>query len=239
MINLPNINCDLGEGHSLDHEFMKYITACNIACGGHYGDENSIRETVELAQKNGVFIGAHPSYPDKDNFGRKTIDILNQDLQDSIKEQIISVKEICDELEVDLHHVKLHGALYNDVWGNEELSLIIIEALKSLDFGFSIYAPENSTFAKLCNSDFEVIHEAFIDRKYDNSGRLTPRTLEGSVLTSNEECWAQFHSLWKDGICKSISGDIVEIKADTFCIHSDSSGALKNLKYISNKLRNV
>ena len=239
MISFPNINCDLGEGHPLDAEFMALISSCNIACGGHFGDKETIRKAVQLAKENKVFVGAHPSYPDKENFGRKTLDLDPQKLQKSINEQILLIQSVCNEEEVKINHVKLHGALYNDVWENHELSETILEALLDLDMDFKIYAPFNSVFRALAFKHFEIVHEGFIDRKYTNEGRLASRKVVGAVLTSNQDCWEQFKALTTHGNCNSISGIEINIKADTFCIHSDSEGALENLKFIHKCLQDA
>ena len=232
MIANPNINCDLGEGNPRDEDFMKLISSCNIACGGHFGNEKTIRTTIQLAKKYKVRIGAHPSYPDQENFGRVSLNIEKVDLVRSIKEQVKLLQNICEEENAILNHVKLHGALYNDVWENPNLSSTVIEALKELKTDFRVYAPYNSVFANLASKHFEIVHEGFIDRKYTDQGRLASRKEEGAVLTSNQECWKQFHALVTDGNCISIAGNEINIKADTYCIHSDSEGALKNLKFI-------
>ena len=129
-----DLNADLGEhpNTDLDEQIMPFISSCNVACGGHIGDESSVRETVLLAKKFGVAVGAHPSYPDRENFGRKIIQIQPQQLADSIIEQISLVKRICLEEGVKLHHIKPHGALYNHAASDAFISKLILSTIKEV-----------------------------------------------------------------------------------------------------------
>ena len=125
-----DINCDLGEGIGNDAEIMPYINSCNIACGGHFGDLQTIKETILLAQKYAVKVGAHPSFPDKENFGRKLMTLSDNDLMDSISQQIKLFHQACNETGARMHHVKLHGALYNLAAKDSHIAELVIQAFK-------------------------------------------------------------------------------------------------------------
>ena len=127
-----DINCDLGEGAGNDAQLMPLISSCNIACGGHYGDTDSIREAVRLALKYNVRIGAHPSYPDTENFGRKVMNCSPEELKQSIQEQLRLIQTVCEEEGAIISHVKLHGALYNKTSEDEELAKTVLEAIEPL-----------------------------------------------------------------------------------------------------------
>jgi len=128
-IKTIDLNCDLGEGYD-DEKIMPFISSCNIACGGHAGDKDSVYKTVLLAKKNNLAIGAHPSYPDKLNFGRVSMDLTTDVLVEAVRQQIQLVIESCAALKAELHHIKPHGALYNDMAQNEDLAKVVLAAVK-------------------------------------------------------------------------------------------------------------
>ena len=187
-----DINCDLGEGYGNDAAIMPYIQSCNIACGGHAGDEQSMRKTIRLAMQHDVKIGVHPSYPDRKNFGRKVMDISADDLSVSLLNQIELFRKIAEEENALIHHIKLHGALYNVVYEDHKISETIIQSLKQLSFPFKLYTPENAVLGQLASDDIEIIHEVFIDRRYQDNLQLKPRSEKGAILSGNEEAWEQY-----------------------------------------------
>ena len=234
-----NINCDLGEGGQNDAALMPYIQSCNIACGGHYGDENSIRAAILLAKKYGVRIGAHPSYPDKENFGRKIIQISNQDLKASLIDQITLFQEICNTENIPMHHLKLHGALYNQAAKNEALAQLILGVIDELEMDAFLYVPAFSVLEKMAKNKVQTKVEAFIDRTYQDDYTLTPRTQERALITQPEEAWNQLREMHFSNTLKTVSGKTLSMKADTYCIHGDSPEALTTLRYIQNELANA
>src|SRR5699024_123712 len=139
-----DLNCDLGEGGGFDHILMKYISTCNIACGGHYGDQESIKKTVDLAVGNQVKIGAHPSYPDRKNFGRTSIKISMEKLKWELQKQILAVKDEVERQGQKLYHIKPHGALYNDIVKDENKAQIVIDAVKEIDDALVLFTPPQS-----------------------------------------------------------------------------------------------
>ena len=144
-----DINCDVGEGFDNEEQLFRYISSCNIACGAHAGSLEVIDKTIELAVKNKVKIGAHPSYPDKENFGRKVMPISDEELRLSISNQIDLMQERVGKQQQQLHHIKPHGALYNELAKNEKLATLFVSILKKYDSNYFLYVPYNSVIAKL------------------------------------------------------------------------------------------
>lgn len=233
-----NINCDLGEGMADDHLLMPMLFSCNIACGGHYGDENSIRKTIKLAQKYGVRCGAHPSYPDRENFGRKTMKLSNNELTKSLRDQVQIFQKVAFEENCDFHHIKLHGALYNQASHDLKIGEVVLNAFVELPKSIILYVPFGSSFSRLAEKKFVVCEEAFIDRTYQNDLSLTPRTDENALINDPELAWQQLKLLLDFKKVTTNSGIKVDLNASTFCIHGDSENSLEILTYISNQLKN-
>lgn len=232
-----NINADLGEGAGNDTQLMPYIHSCNIACGGHAGDEKSIRETIRLALNNGVKIGAHPGYPDKENFGRVSLDIDPLTLQKSILHQLETFFKICEEENAKVHHIKLHGALYNDTAKNKVLAALILDVFKSFQFQGKLYVPHHSAIHFLVEKEFDLCFEAFIDRTYEEDGTLRSRSKSGASHQTPEEVWKQLKQMIQDKTVTTYSGKVINIQADTYCIHGDHPNAVNILQYLSEKLK--
>lgn len=230
-----HINCDLGEGGQHDAELMPLISACNIACGGHAGTLESMRETVSLAMANNVEIGAHPSYPDKENFGRVSLELDTEDLKRSIKAQILSLKQITEAEGGTLHHIKPHGALYNDAARDEEIAKIIIESVEEFDYKLPIYAMENSAVSRLAKGRINVIFEAFGDRNYQQNYELVPRHKSGAVITKKEEVFEHIFEMCFHRNIILKNDKKIPCNAGTFCIHSDTPNAGEILIYLHQK----
>ena len=212
-----------------DSEVMPYIQSCNIACGGHTGDVESIRNTIRLAKRHQVKVGAHPSYPDRSNFGRVSIEISNEDLILSLKEQINLFKKICEEEGVAMHHIKLHGALYNDVSFDSKLSQVLIDILKNYK-ETKLYVPSGSILAELAAKELDVSLEGFIDRAYTPDLKLRPRSQEGALITDTEEALTHFKDLMSDQIV--VNGQRIKVNFDILCIHGDNPQVVDILKAI-------
>lgn len=227
-----DINCDLGEGIGNDAELMPYLGSCNIACGGHFGDYQSMTETVILAKKHKVNVGAHPSFPDKENFGREIMDISESDLHQSLCRQISGFKKVCDENGVELHHIKLHGALYNLAAKDAEIAALALNAFASIVPEIRIYVPYKSVIATLADDYFPVVYEAFADRSYNSDLSLLNRTHVSAVITDKEQALQQVQSIMKTNKVKTIDGHWATIYADTFCVHGDQPQALEILKQL-------
>lgn len=219
-----DLSADLGEGSPGEEEIWPLITSANVACGGHVGDESSMREAASLAAKHGVKLGAHPSYPDRPNFGRVSLQMSADDLRASLVAQISALRAFAP-----VHHVKPHGALYNDAHRNRDLAGVIVEAICSIDANIALVAPDHSEMAAAARAaGTTVIREAFADRRYEPDGSLTPRRIAGSTLTIDEAA-QQAELLAKEGVVIARDGSRVALRFDTLCIHADMEGASRRL----------
>ena len=232
-----DINCDVGEGINNEEFLLPYIQTCNIACGGHAGDAESMQKIVMLGLEYHVKIGAHPSYPDKDNFGRLTLKIGDEQLIQSVQYQINMLNSIVTNLGGELHHIKPHGALYNDIAKNKKLALIFLTAIEKYKENTKLFVPYNSVIEKQAiKRGFRVIYEAFADRNYRDDLRLVNRKNSNALLTDVVEILNHVLEIQHKGIVTSINGTKVRIKANTFCVHSDTENAIEIVKYLSENL---
>ena len=229
-----NINCDLGEGLNNEHIIMPLIDSCNIACGGHAGDNGSMIECIEISIKNNVKIGAHPSYPDKINFGRKKIDISPSELSYSIISQIESLETIADSYGLELNHIKAHGALYNQMIIDTELSNFYLDTIKDFKNKCSLYIPYKSEIEKIAlKKGFSIIYEAFGDRNYNDDLSLVSRNNENALITDPESVVNHIKTIKETETVKTINGNFKKIKFNTICIHSDTNNSIEILKKIN------
>ncbi|PHS52418.1 MAG: lactam utilization protein LamB [Lutibacter sp.] len=232
-----DINCDVGEGINNEEFLLPYIQTCNIACGGHAGDAESMQKIVMLGLEYHVKIGAHPSYPDKDNFGRLTLKIGDEQLIQSVQYQINMLNSIVTNLGGELHHIKPHGALYNDIAKNKKLALIFLTAIEKYKENTKLFVPYNSVIEKQAiKMGFSVIYEAFADRNYHDDLSLVNRKNSNALLTDVVEILNHVNEIRHKGIVTSINGTKVRIKANTFCVHSDTENAIEIVKYLSENL---
>ncbi|MEN3322273.1 5-oxoprolinase subunit PxpA [Mariniflexile soesokkakense] len=226
-----DINVDVGEGIGNESLFMPYVSSCNIACGGHAGNAKTMRKVVKLAKQHRVKIGAHPSFPDIENFGRKPMDMPCVALYTSIKEQINDLIAILDEEKALLHHVKPHGALYNMAITDTKIAATIIEVMKSMALPVKLYVPYKSVIETLAlQNNIPVIYEVFADRNYNDDLTLVSRTEKNALIDNYETMFEHvFHMIEKRKV-KTITGAEVVIKAETFCVHGDTLHAEELLK---------
>ncbi len=232
-----DINCDVGEGVGNEADLLPLISSCNIACGGHAGDDGSMTQVVKLAKKYGVRIGAHPSYPDKENFGRISMDIRPEELTKSIRTQIHALKIILNMEQVSLHHIKPHGALYNDLAKNKELADLFLEAIASDKESVVLYAPPGSVIAKKAiKHDFKVKLEAFADRSYNQDLSLVSRKLPNAVLYDPKIVLRHLVKMVHENKVVTVDGKESLIEAQTYCLHGDTPNALQILTYLSKEL---
>lgn len=227
-----DINADLGEGAGQDEIIMPLISSCNIACGGHIGDEQSMHETIQLAAKNNVKIGAHPSYPDTENFGRVHFDISDIDLEESLKIQLSAFFHIAKLSNQKVHHIKAHGALYNTIAKDEKTAKIYLKAISRLGIRPKLYVPYNSVIHQLAKSKYDCLIEAFIDRAYNSDLSLVTRSQKNALHKTPEAAWNQLYQMAVHGEVETAEETKVKIHADTYCIHGDHPNAKQILEYI-------
>ena len=223
-----DFNSDLGEGAGTDMALMPLITSANIACGGHAGNENTMRTTVELAMRNKVSIGAHPGYPDRERFGRVPLDIPANELIESIRRQIDSLVGIASRMGARVTHVKAHGALYNQGERDAAIARSIIFGVQAATGGHDlvIVAPPGSAMLKEASGmGMRVAREGFVDRKYEGDGTLQSRSVAGSVITSPADAVRQALSFAKDEGVTTVDGTFLKLTVDTLCVHGDTPGA--------------
>ena len=227
-----DINCDLGEGIGNDAELMPYLDSCNIACGGHFGNKDTMKDAIILAKKYNVKVGAHPSFPDQQNFGRKVMNLSATELQTSLYHQIEDFIKVCEELNVEIHHIKLHGALYHLAANDPEIAAIVLNVFAAVKTDIKIYIPYQSVIAMLADDYLPIVYEAFIDRRYHSDLSLVSRSSDNALITDIDEAWQQMSSIINHGQLKSVEGDLVNIKADTFCLHGDEKNAVALAQHI-------
>lgn len=231
-----DINADLGEGAGQDELIMPFISSCNIACGGHIGDEHSMKATIQLAALYNVNIGAHPSFPDRENFGRIQMNISDIDLEKSLKNQLIQFYQIVKKNHQEVHHIKAHGALYNTIAKDEKTARIYLNTISKLGIQAKLYVPFNSVIHKLASSKYECLTEGFIDRAYNNDLSLVSRDHKEALHKTPEKAWKQLYDMAVHKKVNTICDFQAEIYADTFCIHGDHPNAKGILEYIHDQL---
>lgn len=217
----PHINMDAGEGITGEYELYPFVNALNVACGGHYGDERTIFETLNHAILYEIELGAHPSYPDKENFGRVSLELSPEELTASIADQIDRFARVAESLGVTWTHIKPHGALYNDLSKNGSLAEVFLHAIKPYNEK-TLYLQESSVIAhKAAEQGFKVAHEYFIDRNYLAIDRLVPRNERDAVISDPRQALEHLHFMAQKKSLTLLGGAEISINPHTFCIHSD------------------
>ncbi len=225
-----DINCDMGERDDLASEvqksLMEFITSANVACGAHAGDEALMRLTLRQAIAHGVAIGAHPGYPDRDNFGRLPLNMPLAELEASIEEQIRTLVRLAGEEGAAVRYVKPHGALYNQAANDMELARAVGRAVSRVSRDLAILGLAGSpALAVWSEAGFQVVPEAFADRRYEPDGSLRSRRFVDALLGSPEEAAEQALRIAAQHEVVAWDGSVVDIEARTLCIHGDSPGA--------------
>ncbi|MDF2543310.1 MAG: putative lactam utilization protein B-like protein [Herbinix sp.] len=238
-----DINCDLGEGFGAyrlgaDEQIIPYLSSANIACGYHASDPLVMMETVRLAKKHGVHIGAHPGFPDLMGFGRRSMLVSATEAKAYVLYQIGALYAFCKSQAVPLSHVKPHGALYNMAVKDAHLAQAICEAIREMDENLVLFAPVGSEMQKAAEKiGLKVYREVFADRAYEEDGSLTPRSMEGALITDSEVAIKRVIRMVKEGKVLARTGKDITIQADTVCIHGDGSHALTFAKQIYEALQ--
>ena len=221
-----DLNADLGEGASTDAALLDIITSANIACGGHAGDEATMRQAVRLALARGVGLGAHPSYPDRECFGRRALDLPPEVLVVSLAGQIDRLSRIAREEGGALRHVKAHGALYNVAVEDAGVARAIGEAAQAVDPALLVVVLAGSRMAAVFREmGLRTVEEAFIDRGYTASGRLVARDRPGALVTDPAAAAARAVRMVQEGVVTSVEGSAIRVRAETLCVHADTPGS--------------
>ena len=232
-----DINCDLGEGLHNEHMIMPLISSCNISCGAHAGSIEIIDKVIELAVKHKVKIGAHPSFPDRQNFGRKVLDVSNSDLQKSLEDQLTIFKDRALLQNATIHHVKPHGALYNLIAVNREKASVVIAAIQHVFEAVKLYVPYQSRIEEVAiQSGLEIVYEAFADRRYNEDLSLVSRTFSNALIEDKHEVLKQVQKIANKQLVTTVNFHEKKIKASTFCVHGDTKNAIELLQYLHKHL---
>lgn len=232
-----DLNADLGEGDAYDDALLEIVSSCNVACGGHAGDQASMAATVRAAMVNGVSVGAHPGYPDREGFGRVSGYLSGDALYEALTGQVTAFADIAAQLGAKLAHVKPHGALYNDAIADAELADVIARVVSELH--------GEPAFVGMANTELQIaaerhgldfIAEAFVDRAYEADGTLVSRAEPGAVHGELFVITSQALGLAESGTVTARNGEIIEVQADTLCIHGDTPGAAEAARAVRDVL---
>ena len=241
-MNKIDLNSDLGESFGIytigcDEKVLKYVSSANIACGLHAGDPHVIRKTVCLALENNVAIGAHPGLMDLIGFGRRKIDIKPQEAYDLVVYQVGALEAFVKAEGAKMQHVKPHGALYNMAAKDKSLAEAIAKAVYRVNPDLILYGLAGSELTRAGEAiGLKVANEVFADRTYQSDGSLTPRTQADAMIKDEDKAIEQVLTMVQKGIVYTTKGEIVEVKADTVCIHGDSEKALAFANKIKSRL---
>jgi UPF0271 protein len=223
-----DLNCDMGELADDRHEaaLMQYITSANIACGGHAGDETTMERTARLAMERGVRIGAHPGYPDRDNFGRVEMPMSEEEIATTVHEQILRLEAVVRRLGGEIVHVKPHGALYNVAVRNEGVARAIGDGVARWNRALPVFGLADSPMLEVWRRmGLAVAGEAFADRRYEPDGTLRSRQFADALITEPAAAAAQAVRLAREG------------RAQTICVHGDTPGAVEILRAVREALQ--
>ena len=233
-----DLNCDLGEGFGNytagpDASILKYISSCSIACGYHAGDPLIIHSTIQEALKRDISIGAHPSYPDRQGFGRRSMRLNPKEHFAFVLYQVSAIKGMVESQGGQLNHVKPHGALYNDAALDEQITQNIYEAVASIDESLCVYGLSNTAHEYVASKlGIPFISEAFADRKYHTDGSLVARSNPAGILENSEQVIQQVLELIHHQQVISLEGEKVNVSAKTICFHGDHPQTLSILKEV-------
>jgi len=237
-----DLNCDMGESYGnysvgQDELLMPYITSCNIACGFHGGDPYHIERTIDLALEHNLRIGAHPSYPDRQGFGRRKMVIPPYELSSLIKYQVGAIKSMVESKGGQLSYVKPHGALYNSIAHDLDEAKTVIHAIQEIDTTLQLMLLAGSPAVSLAQGlGAQVIEEAFADRLYESNIRLMSRSVSGSVIIDPDQALEQVLSITERHQIVCADSTVQSLMAKSICIHGDNPHAVDIARRISQEL---
>lgn len=233
-----DLNCDLGEGIGNDEAIIPFVSSVNIACGFHAGDDITMSKTILLAKKFGVAIGAHPSFDDRENFGRLEMQLSVKEIYELVQKQIRILRSIAAKQDTVLQHIKPHGALYNMSAKNVTIAHAIALAVKDDDSGLVLFGLSGSHSIKEAQRlGLKTKSEVFADRTYLDDGNLTPRSQPNALITDARQAVAQALQMIHKKTVTTVSGKTIPVVAETICIHGDGPHAVEFAKAINEALR--
>lgn len=233
-----DLNCDMGEGIGNDEGIMPYISSANIACGYHAGNEETIWQTIELAIRYNVSVGAHPSFLDKENFGRKKIDVSPEEVYELVTQQLILFDEIASEAAINMQHVKPHGALYNMSAKDSSIAKAVANAVKDHNTHLVLFGLSGShSINEAKKIGLKTASEVFADRTYQDDGSLIPRSQPHALVEYADKAVQQVFQMIKERTITTLSGKVIPILAETICIHGDGKNATEFAKQINEALK--
>lgn len=228
-----DLNCDMGElpeaiTSGAQETLMRYVTSANVACGGHAGDGETMRATIEQAVRHGVAIGAHPSYPDRENFGRVSLELPEGEIAHAVFEQICALDAVAQAAGARITHVKPHGALYNDAAKDAAVARAVAEGVARWSYDVVLVGLAGSRMLEAFReAGFRVAAEAFVERRYEPDGSLRARRHPDALIEDPEKAAQQALEIVQRGQVTAWDGTVVPVAADTLCIHGDSPRALE------------
>lgn len=227
----------MGEGMPTDEAIMPFITSANIACGYHAGDETTMQQTIDLAIKYKVAIGAHPGFDDKANFGRTEMQLTSTEIYQLVFKQVQALRNMCVESKVSLHHVKPHGALYNMAAKNTEMATAIAHSVADIDPRLILYGLSGSQLIAQAKAvGLRTASEVFADRTYQNNGSLTPRSQSNALIINMQQSLEQVLQMIQHNTVTSVAFVSIPIQADTICLHGDGDHKVEFAKAIHQTL---
>lgn len=232
-----DINADLGEGFLFDEELMQMISSCNIACGGHAGTDNSMRASIRLALKHHVTIGAHPSYPNPEVFGREVMDISDEMLKKVIRDQVLTLIRIAREEGAVVRYVKPHGALYNKACADRDMASLLVNVIQQIEPSVGLMGMAGSVLEEEAKKGYLFfIKEGFADRKYHDKGTLVSRKNPLGVIHNQEEVWKQVESMIATQKVMTLEENELLLSIQSICFHGDTPEAVELLSYVHQQL---
>ncbi len=222
-----DLNADLGEGAGHDDELLALVSSANIACGLHAGNPGMMSQSILAAHARGVAVGAHPSFDDRENFGRREISMPAEEIFNLVVYQVGAFQAVAHSLGIRPQHVKAHGALYNMAARIEEMADAIVRAVKTIDPKLILFVPVASALSRAAeNHELHIAHEVFADRNYMPDGSLVPRDRSDALLHDPEEAANRVFGMLRDNKVRAIDGSEVHVEVDTICVHGDTPGAV-------------
>lgn len=240
-----DLNLDAGESFEAlndgsEEKLYQIVTSVNIACGGHTGTETTMAKAVELASKYNLRIGAHPSFPDQENFGRQILKMPEQELTDSLISQIEDLKSIVQHQGLKLSHIKPHGALYNLAANDPSAARAVIQSVLAVDKNLVVVGLAGSAFLNWCReAGLRAVAEAFSDRRYESDGTLRARKFSDALIEDSEWAAKQAVQIASHQPFAAVDGREILVQADTLCVHGDTPYALSHARAVRGALESA